>query len=85
MEYLKIGDKVYWAGNHGKDPYQEVTITAIEIPIHQEQRNAIRCEQIHWDEVRNCLVEIHSGKWAYGYQLRPVNNHLEEIEFYEQD
>ena len=85
MEYLKVGDKVYWSGNHGKNPYIEVTVTAIEVPIQEDQRNETRYDQVHWDDIRNCIVELQSGKWAYGYQLRPLSYELEEVEFYEQD
>jgi hypothetical protein len=85
MEVLKIGDKVFWSGNYGREPYVEVTIKYIEKPIHEEQKQGIPLDEVEWTDIRNCVVELHSGKWAYGYQIRPISERLEEVEFYEQD
>lgn len=85
MTILKVGDKVFWSARHGQDPFVEATVTRIEMPLHEEQKAGVTVEQIAWNDIRNCVVELHSGKWAYGYQLRPLEEKLEELDFYEQD
>ena len=71
MENLKVGDKVLWSGNYGKELYKEATIIKIEKTLDQDLKYGFPVKEIKWDELRNCVVELSNGKWAYGYQLKP--------------
>ena len=82
MEYLKEGDKVLWSGNFGALPFEHATIIRIERTIRHDQNWGKQVDQVSWDNMKNCIVELDSEKWvnykwAYGYQLRPITPNSE--------
>lgn len=70
---LRVGDTVLWSGGWGGDPPRKTKVKAIELcePGHTE---GTPVDEVDWSECagRGVVVDLESGRWAYGFQLKPV-------------
>jgi hypothetical protein len=79
MESLKKGDKVYWSGAWNTEPYEIVTVNQIEEVLHEGEKWGFVVEEMEWSKMKNCVVLLNNGKWAYGYQIKPLSTPPEEL------
>ena len=72
MKTLKVGDTVLWSGGFGRHAAQPAKVVSIErCPPGEKYGDDV--QSIHWCEVKeHAIVDLDNGHWAYGAQLRPV-------------
>ena len=68
---LKIGDKVWWSGFFGSEPWREAYVKTIKL-IGISDKGDDR-DEIPWELVRRSgvTVDLTNGYWAYGTQIAP--------------
>jgi hypothetical protein len=70
---LRVGDRVLWSPFGSKESYEAV-VCGIEVGCDGDKYGTA-LNQVSWDEVHepgNCVVNLANGRWAYGYQIKPV-------------
>lgn len=69
MMMLKIGDKVMWRGGFGQQAPKEATVIGIELCLEEGDKYGDEVEQVAWDQVSRCCVDLDNGHWARGAQI----------------
>jgi hypothetical protein len=72
MKTLKLGDTVNWSGAWGTQA--PVPQKVIRIEKDCVGKEGTQCSEINWDDCNNdsVIVDLDNGKWAYGFQLKPI-------------
>lgn len=72
MDILKVGDPVLWSPVWGAGAPCPAFVTGIEICTSRGEKYGTPVEEVDWDKVERCCVDLSTGNWAYGYQLKPI-------------
>lgn len=66
---LCVGDTVLWRGGWGDKGPVKAKVECIALP---DGRNA---DTIPWSDLsdREIIVDLDNGRWAYGFQIQPVD------------
>lgn len=68
MAKLKVGDTVNWHGAFGREPAKEAKVESIEL-CKPGQKHGEPVNSVDWENVKNVVVDLDNGHWAYGTQL----------------
>lgn len=73
-EMLSVGDTVLWSGAWGTASEQKAVVTHIEVTENQREKYGKAVDSVPWSLVvqNRVVVDLSTGGWAYGYQIRPV-------------
>ena len=73
MTTLHVGDRVNWRAGFGTGPSVETTVTGIEL-VAPDEKHGARVNSLPWIDVvgRRVVVDLATGHWAYGEQIRAV-------------
>lgn len=72
MSKIKVGDFVMWRGAWGRQLPRKAKVERIEITDglkDKEGRQATEVDSTH----QSFIVDLDNGKWAYGWQVTPIN------------
>ena len=78
LQPMKInkGDLVWWRGSFGTDGWKQTKVVGIE-RVEAGQKYGDAVETILVAEKDQCVFDLASGNWAYGYQIAPVAQQLD--------
>ena len=74
MGRLTVGDSVLWAGGWGSEPSRLVRVTGIQLNDANGSKNGQATDSVSWHlvEERRVIVDIDTGNWAWGFQVKPA-------------
>lgn len=71
MAKLKVGDKVLWKGSFGKEEPTLAKVIRIEKTQRAGEKYGEEVDEIDWNDIDCCCVDLDTRQWAYGHQLFP--------------
>lgn len=70
---LKIGDTILWSGAWGNDTAKKAIIKSIELCERPGAKYGEAVNEVAWELKDRICVDLDNGHWAYGDQLKPIN------------
>jgi hypothetical protein len=71
MSKIKVGDYVIWRGAWGRDAESMVKVIGIEITASPKDKEGDTSDQVDVN-TQHYIADLDNGKWAYGWQLKPI-------------
>jgi len=70
---LNIGDTVSWRGAWGTEPAKKAKVTDMQlVPAGEKYGKDVKSAKWTTVEADKIVVNLDNGHWAYGYQLKQV-------------
>lgn len=73
---IRKGDLVWWRGSFGTEGWKQTKVIGIE-RVQAGEKYGDATDSILVTEKNDCVFDLASGNWAYGYQIEPVAQQLE--------
>lgn len=71
---LYINDTVMWSGGFGNDPYKPAKVLGIQY-CEVDEKYGEEVQDINWNDVKDhAVVDLDNGHWAYGSQLKKMED-----------
>ena len=72
INIVKLGMEVVYRGSFGSGAKANAKIEDIELCDNEHEKYGIPVEEVHFKDLRRCVVNLSDGHWAYGYQIDEV-------------
>ena len=69
---IRQGDTVWWRGSFGNDGWEKAKVHRIELVRPGQKENGLLVPWVPTTIIENCVFDLDNGHWAYGYQIKPV-------------
>jgi len=70
MSNIKVGDYVMWRGAWGTEVPKKAKVIGLELTRSPKDKEGVIVEQVKAGD--HFLVDLDNGKWAYGWQIKPI-------------